>query len=157
MPVATHTTPITFTDINAPLRGHIARTTDASQMRVVWNSRNNDDNPTVKWGTAPGVYTDVAYAQSNTYFVTDLCGEPATTHGWFPPHYWNLALMTCLKPSTVYFYVYGSDKNGYSAEESFISAPSPGPHEPVNIIACADVSALLLLCGAAPDYHDQKL
>ena len=52
---------------------------------------------------------------------------------WFPPHWWNNALMLDLKPSTVYYYVYGSDANGWSEEESFVSAPAPGPHQEVTM------------------------
>jgi acid phosphatase type 7 len=130
---------LTFTDLDAPLRGHIHRTADPSQMRVLWNSRNNNENAAVKWGASPGAYSGVAYAESATYAASDLCGDPAQTHGWFTPHYWNNALMTGLKPSTVYYYVYGSDANGWSAEASFVSAPAPGPNQAVNILACADM------------------
>lgn len=136
---AASTPTLTFADLNAPLRGHIHRTTDPSQMRVLWNSRNDNDNPAVKWGTAPGAYTGVAYAESATYAASDLCGDPAQTHGWFTPHFWQNALITGLKPSTVYYYVYGSDANGWSAEASFISAPPRGADQAVNILACADL------------------
>ena len=78
-PVATHDVPITFTDADAPLRGHIHRTTKPDEMRVVWNSRHNDDTPSVKWGIAPGVYIGSAQAEAATYDASDLCGDPAQT------------------------------------------------------------------------------
>lgn len=114
--------------------------TDPSSMRVVWNSRHNDDNPSVKWGTTPGgPYTSQAYADSYTYYKEDLCGEPAISHGWFWGGYWNYALMQGLDvgTSTVYYYVYGSATRGWSEEASFKAMPAPGA--PVNIILCADM------------------
>lgn len=70
-----------------------------------------------------------------------LASPGNTTHGWFEPFFWNSALMTGLAPSTVYFYIFGSDAHGWSNERSFVSAPVTGPHQALNIIACADVRA----------------
>lgn len=139
-PVAVATSPtITFTDSDLPMRGHLARTADPTQMRAVWNSRFTDADAGVQWGAKSGAYTGFAAAEFTTYTQDDLCGEPATTFGWFPPHQWLSAVMSGLQPSTVYYYRFGSDTHGWSAESSFVSAPAPGPQQTVRIIAAADM------------------
>jgi hypothetical protein len=130
--------PIAFSDNAAPLRGHVTRTRKPDEMQAVWNAAGLDAGQRVKFGTSPGVYTGVAYATPHTYTAADLCEEPATGHGWLDPHIWNYALMTGLKPSTVYYYVFGSDAGAWSSERSFVSAPLPGPNTPVNILAFAE-------------------
>jgi hypothetical protein len=130
---------ITFTDNAAPLRGHITRTRKPDEMQVVWNTAGQDATQRVKFGTAPGAYTGSAPATPHTYVVSDLCGAHATTQGWMSPHIWQYALLTGLKPATVYYYVFGSDAGGWSDERSFLSAPLPGPNTPVNIFAVADM------------------
>lgn len=147
---------ITFTDLNAPLRGHLARTQDPTEMMVVWNSRNNDDNPQVRWGTtAGGPYPNTAFAESTTYFQDDLCGPPATTQGWFPPHYWNYARINGLVPGSdgIVFYQYGSPSNGWSDEASFKPVPAPGPSQPVHIVTCADMGMTEYECQPGEHHH----
>lgn len=136
------TPPIVFTDTNVPLRGKLTRTANPTEMRVVWNSPHNDDNPTVKWGTVSGTYTNQAYAESFTYTREDLCGPPATSIGYFSPFYWNYAIIGNLTPGApdIIYYVYGSETNGWSTEGSFIPPPAPGPNtEPIHIAAFADM------------------
>jgi hypothetical protein len=135
---------VSFSDATVPLRGHIARTADPTEMRVTWNSPTADDNPSVKWGTTPGgPYTNVAAASSTTYTADDLCGEPANSVGWFPPHFWHTAVMTGLTPGvTVVFYVYGSDANGWSAESTFKAAPAPSPFTETHVLLTADMGAM---------------
>lgn len=121
------------------MRGHIARMTDPSTIRVVWNSRHNDDNPTVQFGTAPGIYTNTVYAESFTYGQDDLCGEPATTHGWYWSGHWHYAQLHNLSvgTNTIYYYRFGSEAHGWSEEKSFKSVPAPG--SPVKMLLCADM------------------
>ena len=131
---------ITFTDASAPLRVHVSRTRDVSQMRVVWNTAALDGAQAVQWGAAPGAYTASAPAQPRTYAASDMCGEPASTHGWFTPSIWNSALITGLAPGAIVFYRVGSDAGGWSREESFKTAPPPGPHAPVSMLLFADMN-----------------
>ena len=136
------TPPIAFSDSNVPLRGKITRMADPTLMRVVWNSPHNDDNPTVRWGYSSGVYTNEAYAESYTYTREDLCGDPATSIGYFSPFYWNYAIIANLTPGSpdIVYYIYGSEANGWSAEGSFRAPPAPGPNtEPIHIIGLADM------------------
>jgi hypothetical protein len=139
-PLAVASSPvITFTDNDAPLRGHIARTAANDQMRVVWNSKDQDESNVVQWGTATGVYTSSAASTPYTYAKEDMCGAPANGFGWSDPFWWNWALITDLQPSTVYFYRFGNSANStWSDERSFISAPALGPHQAINIGAIAD-------------------
>lgn len=136
--VATSLT-VTFIGTDLPLRGHITRTEDPSQMRAVWNSRFADSDAAVQWGTKSGVYTGSGSAEFGTYTQDDLCGGNAAGFGWFPPHWWMYALMKDLEPSTVYFYRYGSDTHGWSEEYSFLSAPGPDPNQALNIVTAADM------------------
>jgi hypothetical protein len=69
----------------------------------------------------------------------DMCGAPANSQGWFSPHYWHTATLYPLKPSTTYYYVYGSDAEGWSAENSFTSPQLPNPNAPISILAYADM------------------
>ena len=132
---------ISFTDNAAPLRVHVMPTTKGSEMRVVWNTAHQDETQTVRWGTSSGAYTGSALAQPRTYTVDDMCGEPATTQGWFSPGMWQTALMTALAPDTVYYYSVGSAAAGaWSAEQSFKTGPVVGPDAAVNILAFADLN-----------------
>lgn len=119
--------------------GHLGRMDDPSSMRVVWNSRHNDDDPTVQVGTTPGQYTMTAYAESFTYGAEDVCGEPANSHGWYWSGYWHYAVLTNLTVGSadVYYYRYGSDAHGWSEERSFKSVPAVG--SPVKMLLCADM------------------
>ena len=130
---------ISFTDSMQPFRVHVSRTRSVMEMRVTWNTRDVDGAQGVQWGTASGTYTNAALSQPRTYAASDMCGEPASTHGWFNPFIWNTALMTGLEPGTIYYYRVGVP-GSWSAEESFRTAPAPGPHAPVSMLFFADMN-----------------
>jgi acid phosphatase type 7 len=144
-PVALASTPaLTFTDTNLPFYGHLARTLDPTEMIVVWNSANNDDNPQVQYGTTPGgPYPNTAYAESVTYFKEDLCSAPANSAGWYPPFYWPRARLTNLTAGSTQpvYYRFGSPVNGFSAEMSFLPSPATGAVQPspIHIALVADM------------------
>ena len=73
--------PISFRDINAPLRGHLTRTQSESEMMVVWASRELNKGAGVCWGSkAGGPYEfTAAVKQSRTYTQSELCGPPANS------------------------------------------------------------------------------
>jgi acid phosphatase type 7 len=48
-------------------------------------------------------------------------------------------VLTGLQPSRRYYYTYGSNRTGFSAEASFRAAPPAGPDEEVHILALADM------------------
>lgn len=123
-----------------PLRGRLARTgSDPTSMQLTWNSPFNNDNAKVKYGTSSGVYTNTASASANTYTVSDMCGDPGQSQGWFDPKYFQTAVMTGLTPGQRYYYVYGSDANGYSTESSFVAAPQVGANQALSMLVYADM------------------
>jgi len=110
---------ISFSDINAPLRGHLTRTASPNEMMVVWATKEMNPGAGVKWSeTKGGPYTFFApVVESRTHTKEDLCGPPAYEHGWFEPHYWNYAVITGLVPGeSLVYYKYGSDEHGWSEE-----------------------------------------
>ena len=136
---------ITFTDVELPMRGHLARVADASEMLVVWHSQFADADAQVQWGTTPGgPWPFTAASEPKTYQREDLCGFPtsvATSVGWSNPFYWHYARITGLVPGSksVVYYRYGSASHGWSSELSFIPAPLVGPEVAANVIAIADM------------------
>jgi hypothetical protein len=142
---------------NEPMHRHIALTKKTSEMLVMWTSAAQGGQM-VKYGASPGNYTQTAAAISSTYGRDDLCGEPATSDGWWHPGWMHRALITGLplaKPtapsssissssiSSLVYYTVGSHDGGWSPEASF-SPPLPvgDPHQPVNLLITADVGAL---------------
>jgi hypothetical protein len=63
----------------------------------------------------------------------------ANTTGWIDPGTLHRALVTGLKPSTRYYYAYGSQDFGFSEEASFVSPPPVGPDTTVKFLAMADM------------------
>lgn len=143
--------PISFLDIDAPLRGHLARTASPSEMNVTWHSRHSDASARVKFGTASGVYTgEAAVSYVVTYDVADMAGAPANGMGWFPSHVWLTATITGLTPGSAapIFYVYGSDEHGWSGELSFLPPPAVGA-QTTKILLLADVGTVRCVVAAA--------
>jgi hypothetical protein len=68
-----------------------------------------------------------------------MCGEPATTIGWMNPGLLHTAFITDLTPSTRYYYVYGDDAYGWSAEQQFTAPPAPGSDAQFQMIAYGDM------------------
>ena len=132
--------PVTFTAPTAPLRGHLSRTRDPSEMLVVWNAPDAGGAPRVEWGDAPDALTQSSLAEADSYVREDLCGPSvATTAGWAPPHAWLRARVSGLTPGSAraVWYRYGSDSGGWSVPLAF--APAPAPGAPVHIGVTADV------------------
>jgi hypothetical protein len=145
-PVLLASTPlITFSDAEAPTRGHLARVADPSEMLVVWHSQFDDEDAMVVYGpTAGGPYPFNSSSEAATYQREDLCGFPtsvATSVGWSDPFFWHSARITGLVPGSrsVVYYRYGSATHGFSPELSFIAPPPVGPNVAANIIAIADM------------------
>jgi acid phosphatase type 7 len=72
-----------------PLRGHVGGTGLATELRVVWHSAlATDAGASVRYGPSPDSLSDVAPATGTSYSAADLCGPPATTHGWWSANSW---------------------------------------------------------------------
>lgn len=128
---------VQFANPNEPLQGHLALTTDPSQMTITWVTRDAD-SPTVMWGTESGNYSDNIKAVTMTYTSTDMCGSPATDFGFRDPGKIHTAVMSDLIPGEKYYYVFG-DSYGWSNEYSFTAAPFPGSSDPITVIAYGDM------------------
>lgn len=121
-----------------PMHGHIARTQDPTEMRVMWVTDQNIAGQ-VRWGVSPGDFKYTVNATADTYTQNDLCGTPATAQGWRNPGVFHSALLANLIPSQRVYYVFGSDKQGWSHEHSFVAAPLPSAELPVNLLIVADM------------------
>eukprot|EP00731_Ephydatia_muelleri_P012121 Em0006g1015a len=128
---------VQFSNPNEPLQGHLALTTDPTQMSLVWVTKDAVA-PTVLWGTESGKYLQSSMAASGTYSATDMCGSPATDFGFRDPGLIHRATMNNLTPGQTYYYIFG-DAYGWSSEYNFKAAPYPGSSDPVTIIAYGDM------------------
>jgi hypothetical protein len=87
--------PITFTDIDEPMHGRLARTSSTDEMRVSWTSSlsaaHAQTNPSVQWGTSATAlpyHTPTVGAGGPArvaYTNNSLCGAPASTFGFHDP------------------------------------------------------------------------
>lgn len=132
---------IAFKDIDSPMKGHLARTSSNTEMMVVWSTRLPSEQSQVRWSFQPGgPYLHHNLAVTKTHTEKELCGEPATTHGYYPPFYWHYATITHLHPGhDIVYYIYGSDENGWSEEASFKALPVNGADVEVQIAIVADL------------------
>ena len=132
---------IAVTGQDRPSQGHLARTADATQMKVTFSAKGNDASARIMYGTMSGVYTRTAAASAHTYTKDDLCGEPATAEGWLdPPFIYDATLTGLATPGQTIFYIYGGDAMGWSQERSF-RTPRNGPDETLEIVAVADMGS----------------
>lgn len=133
-----------------PFFGHLARSEDVNEMVVAWNAAVADSTAHVRWGYKQGGPYDFSSvpAKMATYTKEDLCGPPATGHGWFSPQFLYTGVITRLdKKDRVVYYIYGSDNMGWSDEESFKPVPYDGVYvdpdskvfQTVNIGVVADL------------------
>ncbi|KAK9830188.1 hypothetical protein WJX72_010191 [[Myrmecia] bisecta] len=130
--------PIKVANPNEPTQGHLALTSNPSEMVVQWTSKDSQA-PLVRWGSSPGKYDHLKKATSLTYTRDEMCGPPASTVGWVEPGLLHRATMTALKPAARYYYIYGDEDHGFSQEASFTSSPNVGPHTTVKFLAIADM------------------
>eukprot|EP00732_Lithocolla_globosa_P001308 Lithocolla_globosa_v1_NODE_625_length_3568_cov_66.349274.p1 type:complete len:594 gc:universal NODE_625_length_3568_cov_66.349274:1884-103(-) len=120
---------VTFANANEPLQGHVALTSNPTEMRVEFASSTNQLVPSVEYGTVSGQLTKQANGSSLTYTVDMMCGSPANIASpvfFIDPGWMHNVLLTHLEPSTRYFYTYGHLETGMSLEKSFVTAPAPG-------------------------------
>ncbi len=69
-----------------------------------------DNEAIVRYGVSESELVNKVLAKTNTYKASDMCGPPANTVGFRDPGFIHDALITDLKPSTRYFYSFGSEK-----------------------------------------------
>ncbi|KAL9247746.1 hypothetical protein vseg_021146 [Gypsophila vaccaria] len=120
--------PLPFANPNKPLYGHLSSVdSTATSMKVTWVSGSSEPQE-VRYGNAKSTTSLVT-----TFTQDDMCGgpvkSPAQDFGWHTPGYIHTALMTGLKPSTNFYYNYGSDSVGWSNNIQFRTPPAGGSDE----------------------------
>ncbi|KAK3704751.1 hypothetical protein QZH41_009742, partial [Actinostola sp. cb2023] len=73
-----------------------------------------------------------------TYKASDMCSSPANTTGFRDPGNIHEVLLTDLKPSTTYYYQFGSDM-GMSSLTTFRTAPVPNADETFKFLVYGDM------------------
>lgn len=131
--------PLTFERLDAPQHVHLSIASFSSDtVRVSWEARDVDPVAHLKIGTAPGTYTMSVSASPSTYVRDDLCGPPATAHGFYmPPNFYSAVVS--VEPGRTYYYVVGSEASGYTAEYSFVGPTAPSSDATLRITALADM------------------
>ncbi|XP_042480536.1 probable inactive purple acid phosphatase 27 [Macadamia integrifolia] len=137
--------PIGFANPRAPLFGHLSSVDSTGKsMRLTWVS--GDKTPQqVKYGDGKSHTSLIATAQVSTFPQKDMCNGdtggsecPASDFGWHHPGYIHSAVMIGLKPSTTYFYSYGSGSAGWSNQTKFHTPPAGGSHK-LKFVAYGDM------------------
>jgi hypothetical protein len=72
----------------------------------------------VKYGTAPGLYSQQQYGTYTTYSADDMCSQPAAAWGYSSPGFINTAVLKGLAPNTTYYYVYGQEVRNKGAGDT---------------------------------------
>jgi hypothetical protein len=144
---------IAFENPNTANQGHLALTTNETEMRIMWVS-GDESAPSVMYGPSPNELTELVWGTTTTYAITDMCARPAnTTPNWRDPGYIHDAIMINLQPSSLYYYKFGDNYTGWSPVYSFYSAPTTGPQSEAYVIAYGDL-------GVSTPYsmaHEQQL
>ena len=141
-PVELVSTPLTMRDAHSPKHLRLARTQSPEEMRVSWSllSLDKGAGSRVEWGLKSGEYSSYAMGTPSTYTKSDLCGPPATTHGWIAAPIFYSAVVTALPPSgTRVYYRVGSDSSGFSDERSFVSPMGANGNAVLRVTALADM------------------
>eukprot|EP00300_Choanocystis_sp_HF-7_P006210 c14553_g1_i1.p1 GENE.c14553_g1_i1~~c14553_g1_i1.p1 ORF type:complete len:684 (+),score=149.77 c14553_g1_i1:197-2053(+) len=138
-PILVASATLAFTNLNRPHNVHIMRSYKPEDMRVIWQSSQWDAAMRVSWGTKSRLYNHNVSAVPSTYTVDDLCGPPATTHGWHNPGVIYDAILGGLPAGQQIFYRVGSDKFGFSPEFSFVAPVPASPNASLTIYAIADL------------------
>ena len=121
-----------------PLQGHLALTSDVTQMRVSWTT-GTSTAPVVHYGLAADNLIFSATGVSKTYTLSDFCGPPANESIYFTdPGFLHDVLLTDLQPKSTYFYRFGSE-GIFSDVKSFTTSITPGDQAPFSFIMYGDM------------------
>ncbi|OIW08782.1 hypothetical protein TanjilG_16363 [Lupinus angustifolius] len=115
--------PVRFANPKMPLYGHLSSIdSTGTSMRLTWVSGDNQPQQ-IQYGDGKKVTSII-----NTFSQNDMCStialpSPAKDFGWHDPGYIHSAVMTGLKPSSIFSYKYGRD---YIASGSVYLTPDSG-------------------------------
>ncbi|XP_043692990.1 probable inactive purple acid phosphatase 27 [Telopea speciosissima] len=137
--------PIRFANPKAPLFGHLSSVDSTGRsMRLTWVSGHKTPQQ-VQYGDGKSLTSLIRTAQVTTFTPNDMCNGntsgsdcPASDFGWHDPGFIHSAVMIGLKPSTTYYYSYGSCSTGWSNQTQFRTPPAGGSHE-LKFIAYGDM------------------
>ncbi|KAG9443632.1 hypothetical protein H6P81_014972 [Aristolochia fimbriata] len=116
---------IPFSNAKMPLYGHLSSIdSTGTSMKLTWVSGGGSPQ-LVRYANGKS-----AISQVTTFTQNDMCRSilrsPANDFGWHDPGFVHSAVMTGLKPSTIYYYKYGSDSVGWSDQIKFKTPPASG-------------------------------
>ena len=89
-----------------PKQGHIVMGKDFTQMRIMWAASGSAVTADVRFGTDEDDLHRYVNGTTKTYKAEDMCGAKDDMDG-----YSYSVLLTDLKPSTRYYYEFGSTEN----------------------------------------------
>jgi hypothetical protein len=126
-----------------PQEIHLSLTGDSTEMKVMWNTMENLEEPYVEYKAVSATEWMTASATNSTYEVTQK---------WWPTFTGVIYLskMTALVPSTEYVYrVKGFDSANQteraSADFNFMAAPVVDANRPTTVATLADQGTFMLL------------
>lgn len=95
---------INFTSFNEPTQIHLALTSNPTEMRVIFVTKDLV-NSFVKYGKASDKLFSSRVTEAVTYEKKDMCDVPANTIlGWREPGYFHSAVMIGLESGVRYYY-----------------------------------------------------
>ena len=146
--------PVRIIDSGRPQHIRLARTKSPSEMRVSWSAASFDSDAMVRWGHAPAAQVHSAPATAFTYEKGDLCGPPATAHGWMDAPWMFTSVVSVSRSSwadhsadhsaDVVHYTVGSDAMGWSEERFFRLPRPPSRASSIHLTALADMGETYL-------------
>ncbi|XP_019450858.1 PREDICTED: probable inactive purple acid phosphatase 1 [Lupinus angustifolius] len=131
--------PVRFANPKMPLYGHLSSIdSTGTSMRLTWVSGDNQPQQ-IQYGDGKKVTSII-----NTFSQNDMCStialpSPAKDFGWHDPGYIHSAVMTGLKPSSIFSYKYGSDLVGWSEQILFSTPPAGGTSDELRFITYGDM------------------
>ncbi|XP_071720611.1 probable inactive purple acid phosphatase 27 isoform X1 [Rutidosis leptorrhynchoides] len=116
-----------FANPKSPLYGHLSSVdSTGTSMRLTWVS--GDKKPQkVQWNGKSRSSNVTTFSQKD--MCNSVLPSPAKDFGWHDPGYIHSAVMTGLKPSKHFSYIYGSKMVGWSARTKFKTPPREGSNE----------------------------
>jgi len=123
---------VSFRNNNEPLRPRIVATGDPDVLELLWSSATSQQ-PTLKWGLSPGVYSTVVAAQTSHINRSSICGAPGNSYGWRDLgllHSARIEGMSSLPVSARIYYVFGDAADGLFSPETVFLSPPPAGSQP---------------------------
>ena len=139
-PIELASTVLNFTDGLGPMHLRLARTAKPHEIRVSFSAAAYDPDAVVQWGYSPGNYTHSTSAEASTYRASDMCGPPATTHGFWPTPFFFTAVVVVGGPvADMVYYRVGSANMGFSLERAFVAPSVPAAEASLRFVVMGDV------------------